>query len=129
MLLVCLALFSGCATVPPSASDIASIGYGAPLTIDWQAAIKQWFLGYLKDPLTAQYIFAHPPQQGWARKPPIEGSQLLLGYAVLVRVNAKNSYGAYIGFQPYLFIFRNNQIVYVFGPQMGETQRYIEAGN
>jgi hypothetical protein len=40
---------------------------------------------------------------------------------ILAKVNGKNSYGAYVGFQPYLFIFRDNKILYVFGPTSFET--------
>jgi hypothetical protein len=40
-------LWTGCAMGPPTQQEIAAAvavtGYGAPLTIDWQAAIKQWF--------------------------------------------------------------------------------------
>jgi hypothetical protein len=43
------------------------------------------------------------------------------GYEVLVQVNGKNSYGGYIGFQPYLFIFLDNQILYVFNLTSFET--------
>lgn len=47
----------------------------------------------------------------------------MVGYQVLALINGKNGYGAYIGFQPYLFIFRDNRILYVFGPTMFETAR------
>ena len=40
----------------------------------------------------------------------------MLGYKVVVKVNAKNSFGAYIGFQRYVFLFRDNQLIFTAGP-------------
>jgi hypothetical protein len=120
--LIAVVFFSSCATAP-SPEQITAVGYGEPLTIDWQGAVKNWFFSDLKDPVSAQYIFPRQPKPGYAHKPPIEGGGLMVGYQVLALVNGKNGYGAYIGFQPYLFIFRDNQILYVFGPTMFETTR------
>lgn len=43
-------LLAGCAMGPPTQQEIAAAvvvtGYGAPLTIDWQAVIKQWFFSF-----------------------------------------------------------------------------------
>ena len=107
---------AGWAYAPPTAQEIATVGgYGAPLTIDWQAAVKTWFFNNLKDPLSAQCVFSKP-FPGYVHTAPIEGAKLLLGYKVVVKVNAKNSFGGYIGFRPYLFLFRDNQIIFAVGP-------------
>jgi hypothetical protein len=106
----------GCANTPPSDSEVAAIGYGAPLTIDYQAAVKAWFFHYLKDPISAQYVFQGSPQPLSERTGFVNGHQVIAGYQVTVQVNAKNSYGAYIGFSTYYFLFRNNQIINVSEP-------------
>ena len=84
-----------------------------------------WFHDRLKDPFSAQFEFTEP-KKGYAHTPPNEGEKLVAGYKIIAKVNAKNSYGDYAGFRPYLFIFRNNAIVYVFGPTMTETEWALE---
>jgi hypothetical protein len=116
------ALLASCATTPLE-KELCRIGYGSPLTMDWRSAIRNWFHDQLKDPFSAQYEF-ELPRKGYAQAP--EGTKLLVGYKVIARVNAKNSYGNYVGFKPYLFIFRNNAIIYVFGPTMAETEYALE---
>jgi hypothetical protein len=119
-----VALLASCATTPLE-KELCRTGYGAPLTIDWRSAIRNWFHERLKDPLSAQYEFTQP-EKGYAHTPPSEGEKLVVGYKVIAKVNAKNAYGDYAGFSPYLFIFRNNAIAYVFGPTMAETKYALE---
>jgi hypothetical protein len=47
-------------------------GYGAPLTMDYQAFIKKWFSTRLKDPHSAVYTFSQP-QKGYQVKAPRTG--------------------------------------------------------
>ena len=113
---IAVLLLTGCAYAPPTAQEIAAVGgYGAPLTIDWQAAVKTWFFDNLKDPMSAQYVF-YKPFPGYVHTAPIEGAKLLVGYKVVVKVNAKNSFGGYIGFRPYVFLFRDNRVIFAVGP-------------
>jgi hypothetical protein len=115
----------GCAATPPSEQEIAAVGgYGPPLTIDYQAAIKKWFLTYLKDPLSAQNHFLSAPSKDAVRTSFNEGQQLFAGYQVLVDVNAKNSSGGYTGFESYGFLFRDNRIVNVMKLVSNETGTY-----
>ena len=118
---VCL---TGYAANPPfpTPQQIAAADYGAPLTIDWQAAVKGWFLKRVKypwflkigsDPSSAQYTFKGPPQKGYTQTV-LRGT--IFGYCTVVEVNAKDSYGTYTGFLPYLFVFKNNHIVKVGEP-------------
>jgi hypothetical protein len=48
------ALLAGCMMgtqySPPTQQQLATTGYGAPLTIDYKNAIKAYFLDKLKDP-------------------------------------------------------------------------------
>jgi hypothetical protein len=101
MLLTLLATTAVCltcyATDPPlpTPQEIATADYGAPLTIDWQAAIKGWFLKRVKDPLATQYIFTKPPRPGYIQTV-LRGT--MFGYFTVVKVNAKDGSGAYTGF-------------------------------
>ena len=106
---------TSCATNPPvfTSQELATARYGQPLTIDWQAAVKGWFLKKVTDPLSAQYTFNVPPHKGYIHTP-LSGT--IFAYFTVVRVNAKDSSGAYIGFLPYLFIFKNNHIIKVAKP-------------
>ena len=106
---------TSCATNPPfpTPRQIATADYGAPPTIDWQAAVKAWFLKRLPDPSSAQYIFKGPPRKGYTQTI-LSGT--IFAYSTVVRVNAKDRAGVYTGFLPYLFIFKNNHIKKVLKP-------------
>ena len=106
---------TGCATNPPAftSQQLATANYGQPLTIDWQAAVKGWFLKRVTDPLSAQYLFNRTPHKGYIHTP-FNGT--IFAYFTVVRVNARDSSGAYTGFLPYLFIFKNNHIIKVAKP-------------
>ena len=129
MLLALLATTAGCLTgyamdpPLPTPQQIATADYGAPLTIDWQAAIKGWFIKRVKDPSAAQYVFKRPPQRGYIQTV-LRGT--MFGYFTIVEVNAKDSSGAYIGFLPYLFMFKNNHLKRIGEP--GEFNYHREAG-
>jgi hypothetical protein len=111
---------SGCVTAP-TPREIAAADYGSPPT-DHKSQIKNYFSKVLKDPESARYGEFTEPRKGYAR---VEGRALIspdggawlptnvFGYEVSVQVNAKNSYGAYTGFERYLFLFRNGKIVHV----------------
>jgi hypothetical protein len=110
-----MALLPGCMMgnqyTPPTSQQLAAVGYGAPLTIDYKKAIPAFFFDKLKDPLSAQYLFDSQPQQWWTID--YIGGALHVGYAVTFQMNSKNSYGGYIGFRKWLVLLRDNQIVSV----------------
>jgi hypothetical protein len=110
-----LLLLGGCMMgtqyTPPSAQQLAAVGYGAPLTIDYKKAIEVLFFDKLKDPLSAQYVLAVKPEPWWTVD--YIGGTLHTGYAIRFQLNSKNSYGGYIGFRKWLALFRDNQIVAV----------------
>lgn len=116
---LCL-LFTGCATLPepikpPTAEELAKMDYGSPLTIDYEKFIKNYFNENLKDPESARYKFQQP-RHFWYRDSPILGGKEYIGYAIFAEVNAKNSFGGYNGFEPYIFIFKNNILTKYIDP-------------
>jgi hypothetical protein len=86
-----VALLASCATTPLG-KELCHTGYGAPLTMDWRSAIRNWFHDQLEDPFSAQYEFTQP-KKGYAHTPPSEGEKLVVGYKVIAQINAKNTYG------------------------------------
>lgn len=116
--LICLvSMLNGCALGPPTQEELANADYGTPITQERAERLAKDFLSRrLKDPYSAQYQWG-TVSKGWIRNAPIHGGGLVFGYKLDVSVNAKNSYGGYVGFKPYIFIFHNGSIKTVYGQQ------------
>jgi hypothetical protein len=109
------ALLSSCETVETPA-QIAAADYGPPPNADYQQQVKNYVLGVLKDPLTAQYLFSQPTKGGVVHDVALAGGRPHFYWEVDVKINGKNSFGAYIGFQLYTFWFHNGKIMVGVGP-------------
>jgi len=100
-------ILSGCASSfqkPESGTN-----YGIP-PVNYEQTIKEYFESVLKDPESAIYKFGLPIK-AYENEGLLFGSKVAwLGYLVDVEVNAKNSYGGYVGYKPYVFLFNGNQI-------------------
>lgn len=84
---------------------------------NYEAQIKQHFARTLKDPYSAVYEISPPrPGRVWAG---LLFGGYREGYVVYMTLNAKNSYGGYVGVTPHWILFKNGQIDYVAG--QGET--------
>jgi hypothetical protein len=124
---------SGCRTINtpfPTPEQIATADYGAPLTIDWQEAVKVWAFKNLKDPSSARYIFKGPPQKGYIHT---FLNTTEFNYVTVVEVNSKDDSGNYSGFLPYLFVFKKNHIIKVvkpgdfrYDPETGGADLYLQ---
>ena len=111
------ALLVGCASGPPTADELAKADYGSPISQQEAQSKAQSFIeGVLKDPSSAQYKWG-TVGQGWARSAPIEGGKLTFGYKLDAQINAKNSFGGYNGYKPYMFMFKNGSLEGVWGEQ------------
>ena len=103
------ALLQGCAQAPTQ-QEINSADYGYPISQDDAVSQAKGAFGiYLKDPESARYSFG-PVYKGYFVGSAFEGRKLQAGYLLDVTVNAKNSYGGYVGAKPYKFLFRNGKI-------------------
>lgn len=110
-------LVAGCASMPPTAEELARAEYGSPISQQEAEAKASAFLKqHLKDPDSAKIEWG-TVQKGWMREAPIHGGQLRFGYILTANINAKNSFGAYIGYKPYQFIFLNGSVVSVYAQQ------------
>lgn len=104
---VCL----GAAACGPNLADIPSQDFGYPPTGDTSAAVRAFMVPLLKDADSARYRKVGGPVKGWTREALITGGHLEVGWAECYMINAKNSFGGYVGFKSYLFLFREGQLV------------------
>jgi len=82
-----------------------------PTQSEIEAAVSQRMVEYLKDPGSAQYQVQEAPRKGWMKVDPKIGADAEFGWDVTVLINAKNSYGGYIGFQKFRFLIRDGAVV------------------
>ncbi|EOF4705826.1 hypothetical protein ACKWWX_004278 [Klebsiella oxytoca] len=106
-------ILSGCVTAPDK-SEISRADYGL-LPDNYQQIIKDSMAGRLKDPHSAQYDFTKP-FKGWCKS----GFTTYYGWLVPFSLNAKNSYGGYVGSKSYLYLVnKNSAIDYTASSQVG----------
>lgn len=107
----------GCASGPPTAEQLANADYGTPISqVDAEAKATTWLRSVLKDPESAQIDWGQV-EKGWARHAPIDGGGLIFGYKMDAQINARNSFGGYTGYKPYLFMFKDGELKNVWGQQ------------
>jgi hypothetical protein len=100
--LVLAAVSAGCisATPPPNLAT-ASIG---PPPAGYEETIKAAVSSHLKDPYSAVYTFQRPVRS-WAF-----GEEQIM-WAVCGTVNAKNSFGGYVGARPFVVYYKYGRVV------------------
>ena len=106
---IVMCLLSGCAT-PPTQEEVANFDYG-PYPTRYEKIIKEYYGRVLKDPSSAQYKNFTTPRTYWFSRPPLAGGGTLIGHMVCVTYNAKNSYGAYTGYDTDLFLIHSGVVV------------------
>jgi hypothetical protein len=114
VLIFFIALLGGCAGGPPSPEELASADYGIPISqVNAQRAALEFIKRYLKAPESARIDWS-PIAPGWVREASVEGGGLRFGYKLPAQINEKNSYGAYMGYKPYVFMFFNGTLSSVY---------------
>ena len=104
-----VALLSGCASGPYFNSEqLAQMQCGRSPE-NYQEAITNWITPTLKDPDSAEYKFETPYRQALPAGV-FNMKKFWLGWEVDAQVNAKNSYGGYVGYTPYSFFFQGDEI-------------------
>jgi hypothetical protein len=106
-LLALVFMFVGCVT-PPTNDELMLADYGQFPT-EPEPLIKDYMQSRLKDPSSAQYQFVGGPVKMWVKGDTVKH---VFGYGICTRINAKNSFGGYTGAQPYLFMIKNDSIIY-----------------
>ncbi len=127
LILAAAALLTGAAAVPTFAQDVspspaASQAPAAPAPekpippdspkygvypVGYQAIITRWLGERLVDPASANVEFGEPTA-GEVRQKNVKAS----GYRVEFRVNSRNKFGQYTGFQKHAVLIRNGEIIW-----------------
>lgn len=104
-------LLAACAPMPVvTQQQLATADYGSPITqTQAEQLAKSWLDGTLKDPYSAVEQW-QPVQKGIVTTSLLDGHKELPGYIMDGMVNAKNSYGGYVGARAYRFLFRDGSI-------------------
>ena len=98
--------FGGCARPAPSSDQLAHGTWG-PLPMNYQDLIRGHIGSKLKDPYSAVFDFRQPVAS-WAQ--PL-GRDYEYAWVVCGTVNGKNSFGGYVGAQPFYVAVRNGRII------------------
>ena len=99
-------LLQACGSLPTLPDDYA---FG-PAPDNHEEKIKSHFNLVLKDPASADYRIG-APYQAYQQEGIFAGGGIQWAdYAVDVYINAKNSFGGYTGFTPYLVYFSNGNV-------------------
>jgi hypothetical protein len=107
VMFACLTLSgAGCVSLPTQ-QEAAAADYGAYPT-NYESIAKSFYASTLKDPDSVQYRGIAAPRQFWIGDR-FTGAKY--GYMVCVTLNAKNSYGGYVGFQTDGLMVRNGAVV------------------
>ena len=102
---------ASCQTGPPTTDELAHADYGSPISQeDAQAKATAWLQATLKDPDSMRAEWS-PVKQGWQRE---TLGDLHFGYRMAASVNAKNSFGGYVGARPYVFLLLDGTLVHVW---------------
>lgn len=90
-------------------ADIESADIG-PMPADPEPAVRAYMQSLLKDPESARYRFTERPVRSylWGAS---ARHNAVFAYIYRAEVNAKNSYGAYVGERPYFFYIRHGAVV------------------
>src|SRR6266446_4212719 len=97
-LLTLLLVLAGCASMP-NAQQNASADHG-PYPANYEHIVRDYIAKNFKDPYSVRDLEIKKPTKGWFTGAPIFGEpSAYYGWEVIFTVNAKNSFGAYIGRQ------------------------------
>ncbi|MFA6186847.1 MAG: hypothetical protein WC770_06530 [Phycisphaerae bacterium] len=112
LILIGVLFMAGCDTITSQQVDRTNAQYAnyGECPLYYEQAIKSLMSTTLKDPYSAQYRF-EAPYKGYANRG-FRGREY--GWIVTVGINAKNSYGAYIGEQKHSYLFRGENMEFEF---------------
>lgn len=104
---------TACARMPTQ-DELSHLNYGQPVSQESaESQAKEYLSRRLKDPYSAVYEWQRV-DTGWVKAPPILGGGIDAGWVLKGTVNAKNSFGGYVGAKPYQFMFSNGYLTHVW---------------
>jgi hypothetical protein len=98
----CLSLF---AQTPQPTPDVAKYG---EYPTDYMTVIKDWLSDQLIDPASAVIEFTSTPKPS---DMPTGDGQHVYGYLVEFKVNSRNRFGGYTGYQKHGALIRNGEVL------------------
>jgi ketosteroid isomerase-like protein len=103
---------------PLTPAEVMALDYGA-IPTDYRRAVEQYFQKVLRYPESIDYREVTAPKQGFVKT--VSGvfvghDTYYYGWTVTATINAKNSFGGYVGFKTYTFLFRGERIVKTIAP-------------
>lgn len=90
---------------PTPAADVAKYG---EYPKDYMTIVKDWLGDELLDPASAIVEFTSQPKPADL---PIPGGQRVYGYLVEFKVNSRNRFGGYTGYQKHGALIRNGEVI------------------
>ena len=85
--------------------DTTNADYGQ-VPANYEELIKRWASANLKDPDSVRYGKISKPRKEYI----VVNLKPVFGYSVCAAINAKNSYGGYVGNQTFWFMIREGKI-------------------
>ena len=122
MLIGCTTKFGGSYVLSssPTPELLQSVYFGdKPNDDQFDASFKRWAKYGFKDADSIKYDWISRPQKGWISTcSPAEAyikgchkDSFKYGYIGRISVNAKNSYGGYIGYEEYYIVFMSDTVM------------------
>ncbi|HEX8679788.1 MAG TPA: hypothetical protein VF683_07500 [Chthoniobacterales bacterium] len=99
------------AAIPPTAGDPKVYGQ---YPLGYQAIVTRWLETKLADPASAVIDWETEPKAGEYKT---QKGERHVGYVVDIRVNARNTFGAYTGKQRYRVVIKNGEVIWGGRPQ------------
>lgn len=103
-------ILSGCSSAPTQ-QQLTNADYGRDTEASECVRItEQTISNGLKDPSSAMFRHSQCVKGYWSSVP-IMGMGVAFGWLQAGQVNAKNSYGGYVGFRQYQALIKNGQVI------------------
>lgn len=120
-LIVTAILLSACAQRGPTDEQIATADYGR-VPKNPQKTVIEHAKMQLYDPQSAQYEKWSNLIKGWT----FDYAGTHYGYKGCVYINSKNRMGGYVGFKPYVYIIKNDKVIFINGDMRSGSRGELE---
>ena len=99
----------------PGKEEMDKADFG-PSPVGFETLMREWLRNNLKDYDSAKIEgFTEPMKSWWGNTGALlVPREINFSWMVSVRINAKNAFGAYVGWKVYQFHFRDGKIQHVF---------------
>lgn len=119
-------LMGACASMGPSAAELAQADYGRPINQQSAEEIASaYFKQRIESPESARFEFSRV-QPDWMQDPLLTEGKTIYGYGMTVKMNRKNTLGRYTGDVAYKLMFRDGKLQHiVLQPRLSNDVTYM----